>query len=313
MAEALRGTLAAPLLDQADALAGEFAAARPFRHAVVDAFFEPAFARDLLAAFPSFEQGNSLGEHGRAGGKSTFEHVRALGPTFARLDDLLKSAAFLAWLQQVTGIAGLRYDPWYLGGGTHENRSGATLSPHIDFNFHPVERWQRRLNLIVYLNPEWQEAWGGALALYRDPATDPAPALSVSPGFNRAVLFETHDHSWHGFDPIALPADRQDVSRRSLAFYFYSDPQDVAHKPAHSTVYVTRGMPAHLHAGHVLSNADMDGLAGILAEKDERIAIQYAEISRLMTLARAHERGMTGRLMYLARRAMATLRQRRGA
>ena len=313
MTEALRGALAAPLLDHADALAAEFTAAQPFRHAVMHGFFEPAFARDLLAAFPTFEQGNSLGEHGRAGGKATFEHVRALGPTFARLDDLLKSAAFLGWLEQVTGIAGLRYDPWYLGGGTHENRNGATLPAHIDFNFHPVERWQRRLNLIVYLNPEWQDAWGGALELYRDPAADPSPALRVPPDFNRAVLFETHDHSWHGFNQVTLPADRGDLSRRSLAFYFYSAPQDGAEMPARSTVYATPGLPAHLHAGHVLSQADMESLAGILAQKDERLAIQYDEISRLMTLARAHERGMGGRLMYLARRAMATLRQRRGA
>ena len=221
MAEALRGTLAAPLLDRPDALAADFAAARPFRHVVIDQFFEPAFAQDLLGAFPAFEQGNSLGEHGRAGDKSTFEHVRALGPAFSRLDDLLKGPAFLGLLQRVTGIADLRYDPWYLGGGTHENRDGASLAPHIDFNFHPVERWQRRLNLIVYLNPEWQDHWGGALSLYRDPAADPTPATRVVPTFNRAVLFETHDHSWHGFDRIGLPADRRDLSRRSLAFYFY--------------------------------------------------------------------------------------------
>lgn len=307
----MRRLIAESVLARRDSLAEAFATAQPFRHVAIDGFLDEGFAQGLLAQFPAFERGNTLAEHGRPGDKSTVERIRALGNHFEQLDDLVRSREFLDWLGHVTGIPGLLYDPGYVGGGTHDNRQGASLDPHIDFNFHPIERWHRRLNLIVYLNPGWQPGWGGALALYRDPAQDPTPAQLFAPLFNRCVVFETNEHSWHGFDRIVLPPDSAGTSRRSLAFYFYTrdarETQDDA--PAHSTVYVTRPLPAHLHAGHVLTEADLAELHAVVADKDGRIAIQYDEISRLMTLARAHERGFTGSLMYLARKAMATLRR----
>jgi hypothetical protein len=304
------GLIADPVLARRAALAQDFAAARPFRHVAIDGFLAPDFAQGLLDQFPAFGRGNALAEHGRPGDKSTVERIRALGDRFVQLDDLVRSRGFLDWLGEVTGIPGLLYDPGYVGGGTHDNRQGASLDPHIDFNFHPIEGWHRRLNLIVYLNPGWQPDWGGALALYRDPASDPTPAHVFAPLFNRCVVFETNDHSWHGFGRIALPPEHAGTSRRSLAFYFYTRAEkDAPPETAHSTVYVTRPLPAHLHAGHVLTEADLAELRAVVADKDGRIAIQYDEIARLMTLARAHERGFTGRLMYLARKARALLRR----
>src|SRR5690606_8210227 len=185
----------------------------------------------LLAQFPGFERGNFLSEDGRPGSKSTFEQVRALGDGYAALDDLVRDDAFLALLADITGIGDLRYDPWYLGGGTHENRHGGGLEAHVDFNFHPLERWQRRLNLIIYLNPGWQEEWGGALELFEDPAA--APEHAIAPLFNRCVIFETHDHSWHGFNRIALPESERGQSRKSIALYFYTPASEQAQE-AHS-------------------------------------------------------------------------------
>ena len=308
--QALTGLIDDAVLHQRSALAHAFANAQPFRHVAIDGFLAPDFAQGLLAQFPAFERGNALAEHGRPGDKATVERIRALGDRFQQLDDLVRSREFLEWLGEVTGIPGLLYDPAYVGGGTHDNRQGASLDPHIDFNFHPIEGWHRRLNLIVYLNPGWQADWGGALALYRDPAQDPTPAHAFAPLFNRCVVFETNEHSWHGFDRIVLPPEHAGTSRRSLAFYFYTRAEKSAEpETAHSTVYVTRPLPAHLHAGHVLTESDMAQLRAVVADKDGRIAIQYDEIARLMTLARAHERGLVGSLMYLARKAMSALRR----
>lgn len=298
---------------QAGALAERFAQAQPFGHVVIDDFFDDGFAQALLAQFPAFERANSLGEDGRPGGKATFERIRQLGPAYADLDDLVRSPAFLGLVGRITGIDGLLYDPWYLGGGTHENRHGAGLEPHVDFNFHPLEGWHRRLNLIVYLNPEWEAGWGGELQLHRDPTAGVAPDASIAPAFNRCVVFETNDRSWHGFDPIRLPPARRELSRRSIALYFYT-PADAAQAPeaAHSTVYVSRSLPAHLREGHVLTDEDLEALQALLHERDNRIAFQYAEIGKLMTLLKSHEKGLAGYLAFLARKAFARLRQLRG-
>src|SRR4029079_6738283 len=149
------------LHDQANELATRFGKREPFRHVVIDDFFAPAYCAQLLAQFPAFERGNARSEDGSLGNKSTVEKIRGLGPAFGALDDLVKSGEFLALIGRVTGIPDLLYDPWYFGGGTHENRNGQDLDAHVDFNRHPVEKWHRRLNLIVYLNHEWNDTWGG--------------------------------------------------------------------------------------------------------------------------------------------------------
>lgn len=303
--------LSPAVVQRQDALREAFANAQPYRHVVIDDFLDPGFAARLLEQFPRFEQGNSVGEDGRPGGKSTFEQVRALGEAYATLDDLVSSRGFLRTLGKITGIDGLMYDPWYLGGGTHENRTGAILDPHIDFNYHPLERWRRRLNLIIYLNEDWHAEWGGALNLYRDPRLSQVPDHAIAPAFNRCVIFETNDHSWHGFDRISVPEQGRGRTRRSIALYFYTPPEpDPAAAEAHSTVYVSRGLPGHLHAGHALSERDMVELRNLVAEKDNRIAIQYREIAKLMTLVQAHERGFAGSMMYMARKVFARLQRR---
>jgi hypothetical protein len=292
----------------ADALGARFAQAQPFRHVVVDGFFDAGFAQALLAQFPGFERGNSVSEDGRPGDKSTFERIRQLGDAYAALDDLVRGPDFLRLVGRITGIDGLMYDPWYLGGGTHDNRHGSGLEAHVDFNFHPLEGWHRRLNLIVYLNPQWEPGWGGQLQLHRDPASGAPADASINPLFNRCVIFETHDRSWHGFDPIHLPPEHRALSRRSIALYFYTR-ADAADAPAaaHSTVYVSQPLPARLAAGHTLTAGDVAALQGLLAERDARIRFQYGEISKLMTLLKSHEKGLAGYLAFMARKVYARL------
>src|SRR5262245_2882431 len=112
---------------RADEYAERFARREPFRHVVIDDFFAADYAERLLAEFPPFERGNARNEAGELGNKSTVERIRELGPSYAALDDLVQSPPLLALVGRVTSIADLRYDPWYFGGGTHENRAGQDL------------------------------------------------------------------------------------------------------------------------------------------------------------------------------------------
>jgi len=225
-----------PSLDHTSALATAFRDASPFPYLVIESFFGAELATKLVEEFPAFERGNNLDENRRRGRKAVFERLGELGGAFRAVDELVRSEAFLAWLGEVTGIHGLLFDPDYLGGGTHENLSGQSLDFHIDFSRHP-RGWQRRLNLLVYLNPEWSESWGGCLELRQDPRQ---AGTRITPLFNRAVLFETSERSWHGFDEIRAPKG----SRRSLAFYFYTDGDAVAIRRVHSTVYIDAPLPA---------------------------------------------------------------------
>ncbi|HET7268950.1 MAG TPA: 2OG-Fe(II) oxygenase [Oleiagrimonas sp.] len=308
----MEGTSALSIIDsavreRADTLCEHFTSAEPFPHVVIDDFFDSAFADALLATFPAFEKGNSVGDDGRQGGKSTLDRIRGISAAYQRLDDAIKSPEFLAFIGRVTGIDGLLYDPWYLGGGTHDNRDGMSLDPHVDFNFHPSERWHRRLNLIVYLNPVWEQAWGGCLELFADPQTDARPAQSIAPAFNRCVIFETSERSWHAFNRIRLPPEHAGLTRRSVALYFYSkDRPESETADRHTTFYVDRQLPEHLVEGHTLTSEDVAVMRGLVGQRDTHIRNLYAENT---ALRKAQDAGFSGHLLYLAKRAYVRFRR----
>jgi len=291
-------------------LAAQFQHRDPFRHVVIDDFFDAATCAQLLAEFPAFERGNARNEAGQLGNKSTVEQIRGLGPAYTALDDLIQTRGFLDLIGKITGIQNLLYDPWYFGGGTHENRHGQDLDAHVDFNRHPVERWHRRLNLIVYFNQEWDDAWGGALELHSDPRSASDRILRIAPLLNRAVIFETTEWSWHGFRRIDLPADRQSRSRKSIALYFYTKERSAEElADTHSTIYVDAPLPEHFKAGRTLDAADVQQLRVLLARRDQhnqRLYRDVAHVTKQLEQAQALlDQGRVGRLRHFARRLLA--------
>jgi Rps23 Pro-64 3,4-dihydroxylase Tpa1-like proline 4-hydroxylase len=269
------------VLNGTAALADRFAAARPFPHVVIDRFLSGPFCAEICSQFPSFEDAAAINEDGRVGGKATQEQVRSLGQAFESLDKLVQSTDFVRFIEQITGIEGLSYDPWYFGGGTHESLHGQDLDAHIDFNYHPITREHRRLNLIIYLNEEWDDRWGGSLQLHRDPSLPPADdeIVTVTPLMNRCVMFETSERSWHGFEKIQLPPGKQHLSRRSFAIYYYSADRPAAETAdEHSTVYVERHLPERFVAGRTLDEADVEELKGLLARRDEHLQRLYRQV-----------------------------------
>ena len=302
------------LRDRVPELAARFRERDPFRHVVIDDFFAPACCADLLAQFPPFERGNARNEAGELGNKSTVEKIRELGPAYAALDEAVRSREFLDFIAGITTIPQLLYDPWYFGGGTHENRHGQNLDAHIDFNRHPVEQWHRRLNLIVYLNHQWQDAWGGSLQLHSDPRSRADRVTTITPLYNRAVLFETTEWSWHAFPPIVLPDDWRHLSRKSVAFYFYTKERPAEELAGtHSTVYVDGPLPERFQPGLTLGGADIDELQRLLARRDQHNQRLYRELAdvtgQLEQATAALDAGRLGRLRWFAARLLRRLQR----
>ncbi len=305
--------IAQSVLRRASQQPDDFRNAQPYRHIVIDDFFEADYAKRLLAEFPPFERGNARNEAGELGGKSTVERIRELGPSFAALDDLIQTPEFLGLVSRITGIPDLLYDPWYFGGGTHENREGQDLDPHIDFNRHPMEPWHRRLNLIVYLNPEWDDAWGGSLEVHSDPRRTDNQVKLVTPLFNRCVIFETNEISWHGFSRISLPESRRELSRRSIALYFYTRDRPIEElADSHSTVYVDRPLPERFVPGMLLQESDLVEIRTLLARRDQHNQRLYRDLQRIQAeLERAQKAlhaGRLGRLRHFLSSVMRRLR-----
>jgi hypothetical protein len=297
---------------QVPELRARFQRRDPFRHVVIDGFLRDDYARELLAAFPPFDRERARNEAGDIGSKAVVERIRGIAPCYAALDDAIQSPEFLDFVSQVTGIPELLYDPHYFGGGTHENLEGQDLDAHVDFNRHPVTRWHRRLNLIVYLNPEWHDAWGGSLELHSDPRAEGDRVTLVTPLMNRCVIFETTEWSWHGFSRIALPEDRRGLSRKSVALYFYTRERPAEEAAdTHSTIYVDRPLPDRFQPGLTLSEGDVQEIKVLLARRSHHNQRLYRDITavqkQLEQAQAALHSGRLGRLRYWAGRLLARL------
>ncbi len=266
------------ILLQASALADEFASARPFKHVVIDNFLAPRVAEAMLAEFPAeTDPAKLVNEFGVANPKKSITDVKSIGGIYADMDAYIQSDEFIRFMEQVTGIPGLRYDPYYYGAGTHENFHGAGLDPHYDFNIHPVTHQHRRLNAIVYLNKDWRPEWKGSLSLHSDPwDLQGDQVTTIDMEFNRCVIFETTESSWHSVPLIDQPEEFRSRSRKSFTIYMYTDErprQELA--PPHGTVYVQTGLPSHIKAGRVLSESDVQILQSNIQRRHEYLRQLY--------------------------------------
>ena len=147
---------------------------------------------------------------------------------------MLNSSYFLTFLERLTGVDGLIADAHLRGGGLHEIRRGGKLDVHADFNYHKRIKLYRRLNLLLYLNQGWDEDWGGHLELWSRDMT--RCVQRIAPVFNRAVIFDTSSHSYHGHpEPLECP---ETTSRKSMALYYYTvDCPDDSDEAPHTTVF----------------------------------------------------------------------------
>jgi len=230
---------AAPLVSRGQEHAAAYRSAAPFPHVVLDDFLPAVLAERAAAEFAALstdgwdryeDQGNTL--------KLATSDEAAMGPTLRHLVGQFNGHAFIAFLEELTGIEGLLPDPHLTGGGLHQLNPGGFLRVHADFNRHQVLKLDRRINALLYLNPGWQEEWGGAFELWTPDMQE--QAVKLPPALNRLVIFNTTSDSFHGSpDPVACPPGN---ARRSLAFYYYSNgrPEEEL-APAHSTLYQTPG------------------------------------------------------------------------
>ena len=225
--------------------AHRYATAQPFPHIVIDDFLLPDVLEQAMREFPvpeaiaDWRRVNDCDDKGRVAAvlKLGYSNELEFGPALRRVIHELNSAPFLRYVGALTGIEHLIPDPHMIGGGLHQYLPGAVLRIHADFNRLPGAMLDRRLNLLLYLNPVWNADWGGALELWDESMQ--RCEVSVQPVANRCVVFSTTSTSYHGMpDPLMCPPE---TTRRSLALYYYSNGRPESElQPDHSTLWQAR-------------------------------------------------------------------------
>jgi Rps23 Pro-64 3,4-dihydroxylase Tpa1-like proline 4-hydroxylase len=204
-------------------LAKQYSRNIPCPHILLKNFLDPETAQEMAREFPrpttdAWTQYKHANEN-----KLGMPKRELFPPMLGAVTDELNSPEFVTWISQLTGIPHLMADPMLEGGGLHQSGPGGYLNVHTDFSKHHFQpNWHRRVNLILYLNPGWDERWGGSLELWEKSREGKMSrcAAKYPPRLNHALIFTTDERSLHGFpDPLTCPEGQ---SRKSLALYYYT-------------------------------------------------------------------------------------------
>lgn len=203
----------------------KFRGAFPFDHCVVDNFFTDEMASILSNDFPEFDDPIWHQYDNPIEIKKVSNLWNIFPPTTYEVFSDLNSPDFVSYLSDISGIDPLYADNGLNGGGWHMLNNGGKLNPHLDYSMHPKLPLQRKINLIVYLNKNWKEGWGGELGLWssENDGKSPKKIETIVPCFyNRAIFFDTTMNSWHGlYNVVNSPKDE---FRKSLAIYYLTTP-----------------------------------------------------------------------------------------
>jgi hypothetical protein len=211
-------------------LAQSFQTAQPFEHVVIENFLDEATALALTVAFPTPTREPTLTwyhyDYPIEQKYACNEFSNAKLHRYKNIFDVFQSEETVNLFRQISGIPDLEPDPHLHGAGIHASPARGKLDMHLDYSIHPLSGKERRLNLIYYLNENWDPSWGGNLQL-RDPSLTQVKEIPLK--WNTAVLFRTCDESYHGFpEPMRCPPG---VFRKSLAIYYVTDPRpDATHR-----------------------------------------------------------------------------------
>jgi hypothetical protein len=217
------------------ALRQSYAQADPFPHVVMDGLFDDDVLHPVLEDFPKPDQTRWMRFDSPTEKKLGYYHEHStISDRVRHFLDALNGFEVLLFLEALTGIEGLIPDPYFGGGGLHQIEPGGFLKIHADFNVHPKLNVDRRINMLVYMNPGWRDEWGGHLELWNRDMTQ--CRRRIAPVFNRTVVFSTTDTSYHGHPhPLLSPPG---VTRRSVSLYYYTAgrPQAERSEP-HDTIF----------------------------------------------------------------------------
>ena len=258
-----------------------FKSSTPFKHVCIDNFLDTKVANDLLAEMPDFDDSFAINEFGKVGPKCTMPDISKISEKYKDFYNYISSKEFLESISEITGIDNLIFDPKMFGGGIHLNKYPASLDPHVDFNL--LNGLHRRLNLLIYLNENWDEKDGGVIELYEKPHSldKSAEFKSYNCTFNRCVIFETNEESWHGFKPIS----NKNALRKLISIYLYTETRDDVKVGEHGTFYMPY-TPDQILANQKTSSDNSypkELIDNLITARDNLLDFSYRNIRKIAT------------------------------
>ena len=201
------------LMKQAEQHREQYREADPFPHVVIDNFLDEDVVEGVRAEFSCVEEHWKDYRHYNEA-KLAITDVADMPTNTSALIEELNSPRFIEFIETLASSKELIPDPALEGGGMHMIRRDGFVNVHADFQTHTKNRtWSRQINLLLYLNRDWEEDWMGQLEIWNPDMT--VCKHRILPVFNRCLIFDTLETAFHGHpDPLMCPADE---TRKSIA------------------------------------------------------------------------------------------------
>ena len=233
-------------------LSKEYQQNDPIPHIAIDNFLRPDILQRVIADFPAADAPLWVESVTNRAKKKVCSIPPLIPYSIRSVIQELLSPFFIKQLSQITGIPYLIPDVMMTGSGIFCIERGGFLKVHVDFNYHAATRLDRRVNLLLYLNDNWHDSYGGHIEFWK--LGQPKPLKTYAPIANRCVIFNTNEDSYHGHPtPLTCPEGR---SRNCISIYYYTNgrPKEEQTQP-HSTRWLDE------RTGQILDEAPWPGFA----------------------------------------------------
>lgn len=231
-------------LNMANDLKFQYSVNKPFPHIVIDNFFNESILHHAVEEIKQYDnwgydptdyvKEHQVNKHFTPWNEEAYEELKQIAPNTTYILNYLNNSQTLQYLETLTGISNLLADNTWEGAGIHRISSGGKLGIHADFNWHKKMLAHRRINLLLYMNKNWEQEWGGNLELWERDLS--AKVIDIAPIFNRAVIFNITDDAYHGHPiPMTTPSD---VFRFSFALYYFTKERPESEiNPPHDVIW----------------------------------------------------------------------------
>lgn len=202
---------------------------QPYPYTKIDRFLTPQIAYEAqqeILQIPDVEWDRYQNPFE---GKWTLRDKNSLPATVQSIFDELQSESFVTELSKIVGTE-LSIDTQKHYWGIHKYDHNDYLKIHVDAGIHPKIGKKKHVTLGIYLSHCWREGngcdleiWSGNSA-HLDDAKLEQCVETITPLFNRAIIFTNTDNSWHGNPEPSHGTP--DAKRIFLTISYLSDQED---------------------------------------------------------------------------------------
>jgi Rps23 Pro-64 3,4-dihydroxylase Tpa1-like proline 4-hydroxylase len=147
--------------------------------------------------------------------KCTYRDKNSMPPSINLLMNKLNSSDFIKKLNKLTGFELIKDESkhWW---GIHTFKNNDKLDIHVDAGRHPENNLKKIITLGIYLSYNWKKENGGNIEFWSGDNASNNNAkiydkiISIEPTFNKLLIFECNDYSWHGA-PIPCKCNNDEI------------------------------------------------------------------------------------------------------